>query len=260
MSGHQYPGLNLAKSNERTMRQITANTGELQAPLKGVFAIVGCDGTGKTVLTRDLKINLGRGNRTVRRYLGLVSGETGDKIKSLPFIGVRLEDNLHKKANRALDMDKKLPGTGTALIMYLFSLWRVAQLLRVRRLSRRGVQVITDRYPQAQIPGFHYDGPGLTVGRTSNWLVRKLAVGEQRMYEWMATQRPSLVIRLSIDADTAHSRKLDHDLAELRDKIAVMRRLDFNGATVCEIDAATPYENVLGSALAAIKKASQPPP
>ena len=242
------------------MLQATTRSNELHIPLAGVFAVIGCDGSGKTTLTRDLAQSLGNTRSAKRRYLGLVSGEMGDKIKSLPIIGVWLEEHLHRKANRALDMKKDLPGVGTALLMYLFSLWRVAQILQVRRLSRRGVQVIADRYPQAEIPGFHYDGPGLTVGRTSNWLVRKLAVGEQRMYEWMATQRPSLVIRLSIDADTAHSRKLDHDLAELRDKIAVMRRLDFNGATVCEIDAATPYENVLGSALAAIKKASQPPP
>ena len=240
------------------MPQISTHHSEPPTLLKGVFAVVGCDGTGKTMLTHDLQEKLRAQAPTERRYLGLVSGEMGDKIKNLPFLGVRLENNLHRKANRALDMEKKLPGTGTALIMYLFSLWRALLLLQVRRLSRRGVQVITDRYPQAQIPGFHYDGPGLTVGRTSSWLVRKLALGEQKIYEWMAKQQPALVIRLNIDEDTAHSRKLDHDIEELRDKISVMPRLDFNGARVCEIDAATPYPQVLESALQAIDEASQP--
>jgi hypothetical protein len=233
-----------------------AHNGAPPTPLKGVFAVVGCDGTGKTMLTHDLRTRLNASAPTKRRYLGLVSGEMGDKIKELPFIGVRLENNLHRKANRALDMEKKLPGTGTALIMYLFSLWRALLLLRVRRLSRRGVRVITDRYPQAQIPGFHYDGPGLTELRTSNWLVRKLAQGEQTIYEWMAAQQPTLVIRLTIDETTAHARKLDHDIEELRDKIAVMPRLDYNGAPVHEIDAAIPYQQVLENALQAIKQAS----
>ena len=153
------------------INQVTA----LSVPLAGVFAVVGCDGTGKTTLTHDLQNCLRGKGLTERCYLGLVSGEMGDKIKGLPFIGVRLENNLHKKANRALDMEKKLPGTGTALIMYLLSLWRASLMLRVIRLSRRRVKVITDRYPQVEIPGFHYDGPGLTVSRTNNWLVRKLA-------------------------------------------------------------------------------------
>ena len=143
--------------------------------LPEVFAIVGCDGTGKSTLTLDLTERLRSKGRVKRIYLGLVSGEMGDKIKGLPFIGVRLESNLHKKANRALDMEKKLPGIGTALIMYALSLWRGSLMLRVIRLSRRQVKVITDRYPQAEIPGFHYDGPGLEAGGTSNRLVRMLA-------------------------------------------------------------------------------------
>ena len=220
--------------------------------LVGVFAVVGCDGTGKSTLTRDLVTELRAQGPAKRRYLGLVSGEVGDKIKGLPFIGVRLEDNLHRKANRALDMEKPLPGVGTAIIMYLFSIWRSFLLHRVIRLSRRGVKVIADRYPQVEIPGFHYDGPGLTEARTSNWLVSKLAAREQKMYLWMARYKPSLVIRLNIDVESAFARKPDHDIAELQDKIATMPLLKFRGAKVCEIDATIPYQDVLATALAAI--------
>jgi thymidylate kinase len=233
------------------------NTNNLPVRLDGVFAVVGCDGTGKTTLTADLLANLKKRGPTKRRYLGLISGEMGDKIKDLPFIGVRLENNLHKKANRALDMEKKLPGVGSSLIMYLLSLWRSLLMLGVIRLSRRGVLVITDRYPQVEIPGFHYDGPGLTVSRTDNWLVRKLAEREHRLYEWMAGKKPALVIRLNINAEAAHARKPDHDIDELRDKISVMARLKFNGAQVCDIDTTAPYPEVLAAALQAINQAHQ---
>jgi thymidylate kinase len=224
-----------------------------------VLAVVGCDGTGKSTLATDL-LNVLRGSGAVeRRYLGLVSGEMGDKIKRLPWIGIRFERYLAGKATRALDMGQKLPGTGTALVMYLFSLWRAAQLRGVLRLSRKGVLVITDRYPQAEIPGFHYDGPGLTANRSDNWLVRKLAAREQDLYEWMARQKPALVIRLDIDADTAHARKRDHGLAELRDKVSVMSRLHFNGARVLDLDARAPYPQVLDAALQAINTAIDAP-
>ena len=225
--------------------------------LPGVFAVVGCDGTGKSTLTRDLVRELRLRGPAQRRYMGLVSGEVGDKIKELPFIGVRLEDNLHTKANRALDMEKPLPGLGTSIIMYLFSIWRSLLLRRVIRDSRRGVKVIADRYPQVEIPGFHYDGPGLTEARTSNWLVRILAAREQKMYLWMAQFKPALVIRLEIDVDSAFERKPDHDIDELRDKIATMPLLAFGGAEVCEIDATVPYKDVLAAALAAIDSSEQ---
>jgi hypothetical protein len=239
------------------MPELTTQSTELPVPLAGVFAVVGCDGTGKSRLTHDLRGRLRDKGPAERRYLGLVSGEMGDKIKDLPFIGVRLENHLHKKANRALDMEKKLPGVGTALIMYMLSLWRASLMLGIIRLSRRHVKVITDRYPQVEIPGFHYDGPGLTVNRTDNWLVRNLAQREQRLYEWMAQHKPALVIRLNIDAAAAHARKPDHGMDELHDKISVMGRLNFNGARVLEIDATMPYAQVLETALEAINQAPQ---
>jgi thymidylate kinase len=237
---------------ESTTRSLTRDS-----TLTGVYAIIGCDGTGKSTLARDLLISLRKTGPVRRRYMGLISGEAADKIKDLPFIGVRLERNLQRKRDRALDMEKQLPGTGTALIMYLLSLWRAILLLRVRWLSRRGVQIIADRYPQAEIPGFHYDGPGLAAGRTDTWFVRMLAKREQKMYEWMALHKPALIIRLNIDAEAALARKPDHNISELRDKISVIPLLTFNGARVHDIDATIPYAQVLESALQAISQARE---
>ena len=223
--------------------------------LTGVIAVVGCDGTGKSTLTADLLAYLQSKGVAERRYLGLVSGEMGDKIKLLPIFGVWLEQHLSAKAQRAQDMKQKLPGTGTAIIMYILSLWRVRQLKLVMHLSQRGVLVIADRYPQAEIAGFRYDGPGITVTSEDNWLLRKLAARELKLYQWMAQQKPALIIRLNIDAETAHSRKPDHSLAELRDKISVMPRLNFNGTKLVDIDARAPYSEVLANTLKAVKSA-----
>lgn len=220
--------------------------------LTGVVAIVGCDGTGKSTLSADLLESLGLNGPVERHYLGLVSGEMGNKIKNLPIIGFRLERYLANKATLAQDMKRKLPGIGTAILMYLLSLWRLLQLRRVMRLSRRGVLVIADRYPQSEISGFHYDGPGLDANRSTNRLVRLLAWREQKLYDWMSRQIPALVIRLNIDAETAHARKPDHSFEELRDKISVMPLLQFHGAKILELDACAPYPKVLEAALQAI--------
>lgn len=226
--------------------------GEPPALLAGVIAIVGCDGTGKSTLAADLLADLQAQGPAERRYLGLISGEMGDKIKHLPFIGVRLERYLAGKAQRAQDLKQKLPGTGTALVMHLLSWWRVTQLRRVMRLARDGVRVIVDRYPQAEIPGFRYDGPGFTAAPGQSWFLRRLVGREQKLYAWMARHRPALVIRLNIDAETAHVRKPDHSFSELRDKIAIMPRLTYNGARVVDIDTRVPYLQVLAAARQAL--------
>jgi len=229
-------------------------------PVAGLIAVVGCDGTGKSTLTHDLVKRLSNDGTAVRRYLGLVSGETGDKIKRLPLIGPRLERRLAAKAAHAQDMKNKLPNAWGALVMYGLSLWRAAHLRRVVRLAARGVLVITDRYPQAEIPGFRYDGPGLGMARSQKWLVSKLAAREQRLYERMAMIRPSLVIKLDIDLATAQGRKPDHGTAELTDKIAVMRRLRFNGAPIFDLDTRAPYADVFEKALRAVTATVAPLP
>lgn len=227
----------------------------LPVSLPGVVAIVGCDGTGKSTLVHDLVGRLGKQRPTVRRYMGLVSGETGDKIKRLPLIGPRLESYLAAKARRAQNMKKKLPGTFTALVMYQFSIWRMYQLRKLRRLSEKGVVIIADRYPQNEIAGFDYDGPGLSSKRTSSRFVRWLAIREQEMYDRMALVRPSLVLRLMIEPDVAHARKPDHPIEELRDKVATLPLIRYNGSALREIDASMPYPAVLDAALTAIGEA-----
>lgn len=232
-----------------------AFAGGLHTTLAGVVAVVGCDGSGKTRLVADLVSALRKKQLVERRYMGLVSGETGDKIRQLPFIGNSFERYLSAKVRRAQDMEQKLPGSFSAIVMYLFSLWRAVQLLRLKRRARSGVLIIAERYPQAEIPGFHYDGPGLVMDRTNRWFVQKLARREQKMYERMAEQKPSLVIRLVVDLESAFARKPDHPLSELRNKIETMPRITYNGAHIFEIDSRLPYAEVLQTALRGIEAA-----
>lgn len=225
---------------------------EVHAILPGVVAVVGCDGTGKSTLSADLLARLRARGPAQRFYLGLVSGEVGDKIKSLPLVGPRLERYLAGKASRAQDMRQQIPGHATAIVMYLMSLWRLHRFRRMLALASQGVVVITDRFPQAEVPGFHYDGPGLWAARGQSRLMGWLATRELRVYRWMVAHLPALVIRLNIDVETARARKPDHDQAELSDKIAVAPRLTFHGAHIVDIDAREPYVQVRDSALRAI--------
>lgn len=220
--------------------------------IPGLIAVVGCDGTGKSTLTADLVKQLKKHWVTERRYLGLVSGEDGDKIKRLPLVGVWLERRLATKSSKTQSMSTKSPALWAALIMFGFSLRRRANLRKAICLAQSGVLVISDRYPQADVSGFHYDGPGIGVERVEEGVKRHLAERERLLYQQMALLRPELIIRLDIDIDTAFSRKPDHDYEELRDKIAIMTKIGYNGSRVLELDSRAPDCEVLDKALEAV--------
>lgn len=224
--------------------------------LSRVIAIIGSDGSGKSTLSQDLLAHfqsLQQQQNVELIYLGQSSGNIAIWIKSIPFIGGVFGRFLEKKAARSHEKKESPPDNATVIVIYLLSLWRAHKFRRMLSLSKQGNVVLTDRYPQAQILGFHFDGPGLTADHASSLLGKKLAAREYRLYQWMASHRPSLVIRLNIDAETAHARKPDHKLSSLRAKTEAIPKLHFNGAKILDLSSLDPYQLVLENA----KRASE---
>lgn len=217
--------------------------------LPRVIAVVGCDGSGKSTLTTDLVARLGEQKKVAFFYLGQSSGNIAAAIRRLPLIGAPFGRYLARKAERAHGGEKTGPDSLTALVIYLLSQWRAHKFRRMLRHGRRNVIVVCDRFPQAEVPGFYFDGPGLAGLHPTGWLARKLAARELRLYQWMACHVPALVIRLNIDAETAHARKPDHKLPMLRAKTSVIPTLHFNGARILDLDGRDPYAQVLDAAL-----------
>lgn len=220
-----------------------------------VIALTGCDGSGKSTLATDLVAHLRQQGPTELLYLGQSSGRIGDWIRTLPVIGSPLSRYLIRKSERVHDRRSAPPGSVTALAIYLLSRWRTHKFRRMLAMCRRGVLVITDRYPQAEVPGFRFDGPQLAKTSGGNWLVRRLASHEKQLYQWMAASIPLLVIRLNVDAETAHARKPDHKLSALREKIAVWPHLEFNGARILDLDAKEQASVILDKSLHAVRAA-----
>jgi thymidylate kinase len=225
-----------------------------------VVALTGCDGSGKSTLQADLVAQLREHGPTEALYLGQSSGRIGEWIATLPVIGPSMNRYLVGKSDKVHDRPSAPPGNVTALAIYLLSRWRAHKFRRMLAMASRGVLVVTDRYPQSEKPGFNFDGPQLAKTEGGNWWVRRLRASERRLYEWMATSVPMLVIRLNVDAETAHARKPDHKLASLREKIAGWPHLKFNGAPILDLDAREEAGAVLNSSLHAIRAALQVSP
>ncbi|BCK77390.1 hypothetical protein AA0242T_2826 [Acetobacter aceti NRIC 0242] len=214
-----------------------------KASLAPLVALIGCDGAGKTAISSEISAQLNQIRPTRTFYLGLGSGDLGRRIGTIPLIGPALEKLLTGKARKTRSKGEKIPGLVTALVVYGFSLLRYRRFLKMQNTRKHGIAVITDRYPQTEIPAFH-DGPGLSAGRPGNRLVAALARSELRLYQKMTTIKPNLVIRLDVDPQTALNRKPDHDLATLIAKAATTQKLTFGGAPIVTIDARSPYEQV----------------
>ena len=178
----------------------------------------------------------------------------GEKLKQLPLVGRTLERTLAGKAKQARTRGAKIPGLPTAVVVYAFSLARLRRFRRMLAMRRAGVTVITDRYPQIEVPGF-YDGPGLSAARSGSRLVAALARRERRMYDWMASFRPDLVIRLNVDLETAFARKPDHKYDLLRQKVDATAGLTFSGARIVDLDSRRAYRDVHADAASVVRAA-----
>ncbi len=221
---------------------------ERLAPL---IALVGCDGSGKSTLAADLEAVIASDAPVARCYLGLGSGELGLRIKRWPLVGPAVERYLSRKAGQTRDKSKTVPGVATALVVFAFSLLRYRRFRHALALRQKGVTVITDRYPQIEVPGMH-DGPGLSAAAAGSATVAWLARRERRMYERMASFHPDVVLRLNVDAETALARKPDHKAGLLAAKIAAAPLLRFDGAPMVDIDARQNYDTVRATVLASV--------
>jgi len=229
------------------------NTPIINHTVVRVIAIVGCDGSGKSTLATSLVNNLASQIPTELFYLGQSSGRIGEWIGRLPIIGLPFSRYLRAKADCVHERPSAAPDNITALVIYLLSCWRAYKFRKMLARSQQGHLLITDRYPQAEVPGFHFDGPQLAKTVGGSWWVQTLRKRELKLYHWMASYLPLLLIRLDIDEQTAFSRKPDHKLSVLHEKVTVTPHLIFNGAKILELDGRESVDTILSKSLSTIR-------
>ncbi|MEO3992070.1 nucleoside/nucleotide kinase family protein [Pseudocitrobacter cyperus] len=229
------------------------NTRKINPPFVRVIAIVGCDGSGKSTLATALVNHLAEKIPTQLLYLGQSSGRIGEWITKLPIIGAPFGRYLRGKAAKVHDSPSLPPGNVSAFVIFLLSCWRAWKFRKMLQKSRQGYLLVTDRYPQVEVPGFRFDGPQLAKTVGGNRWVCLLRKWELSLYRWMASYIPLLLIRLGIDEQTAFSRKPDHSLVALHEKTTVIPLLNFNGATILELDGRQPADFIFSESLRSIQ-------
>lgn len=225
--------------------------------LAPLIAVVGSDGSGKSTLSADLLAHVQNTRTAESGYLGLGSGEQGRRIGRWPVIGPALHRFLDGIADRLREPDEPIPGYLAARYALNKSRKRRAKFDGLLAKRRAGITIVTDRYPQVEVPGLH-DGP-ILAGSATNARLTAMQAEEHALYAEMAAFIPTLVIRLHVDVDTVMARKPDHDRTLITRKVETVPDLMFNGAPIVDIDATIPYDEELAIATAAVDRALAAP-
>jgi thymidylate kinase len=218
-----------------------------------LIAIIGSDGSGKSTVCEHLVAHLKKYGDVERVHLGKQAGNVGRALIKLPIIGGYFDKSIkHNTVKHAKSDLGPLP----ALVVMAFVIRRLLRFRRMLAYRARGLIVLTDRFPQVQIPGA-YDGTVLRENPSQNRFVEWLARCERAAFQWMAAHKPDLVIKLNVDVDVACARKPDHNPQALAIKIAVTPLLTFEGAKIIDIDANRPLDEVFSAAEKAVSEFMQ---
>lgn len=142
----------------------------MQSITPPLIAVIGSDGSGKSTVCEHLITVVEKYGAAERVHLGKQAGNVGRSVTKLPLMG----KSLHKTIERnQVKTAKKLRGPVPALVITAFVARRLLRFRHMLACRRRGLIVLTDRYPQDQIHGA-YDGtvfpPNIEGGRFVSWL------------------------------------------------------------------------------------------
>jgi len=251
--------------NRRSLRR--AVPGRRLLPAGGILvAFVGADGSGKSTVVDATSRRLASKLDVLRLYMG--SGDGPVSLLRSPLrplaraVDRRRRDPPGERDGAAMTSGES-PGTPRRDPNLIFAgrvLWALSlarekrhRLALAWRARNRGLVVIADRYPQAQIEGFS-DGPLLRAHALQGGaLLRRAASMEETPYRLAARQPPDLIVRLRVTPRVAVSRKPEMTEEEIARRDAAIAALAWAPATtVVDVDADRPLDEVLRDVLAAL--------
>jgi hypothetical protein len=215
-----------------------------------VVAVVAVDGAGKSTLVRGLRDWLGPEVDVLPLYFGTGDGRPSWFLLPLkllvPLVSVLLPRK--PKGSSHGTVTDSAPGLAYSILLAIWAVVLAAEkrlkLRTAQRAASRGMVVITDRFPQDEIPDFN-DGPLLPrLRRVPAWLLAYEASAYALAREW----RPDLVIKLVASPELIAAREPTMDPGVVRERVAGVEKLRFGGAPITSICAARPAADVLRAA------------
>lgn len=230
----------LGLSNYSASRRISPSGGI-------VVAILGCDGAGKSTTLDYIKKEFGKKIDVVSIYFGSGDGSSSLLRKPMKLVARKVGGKgtghaVEKEYAENKKITFKARMYSLAKIIWAITLANEKKTKRRQMIKARnnGLLVLTDRYPQSNIPGAS-DGPLLDRYMEGKGLLKKIAVWERKVYESFSVNGPDLAIKLVVPTEVAIERKPEMTPEEIENKKRIV--LDMNTAehTVI-IDTSAPFE------------------
>ncbi|HEU4641452.1 MAG TPA: sulfotransferase [Gemmatimonadaceae bacterium] len=228
-----------------------------------LVALMGSDGSGKSTVVRDVSALFATKVDVFRVYFGSGDGPTSlvrwplrllwravrpgtSRAKENGAPGVVRHGGNGAKSATGAKGDGLLLSLGRMSWGLALSSEKSRRLRAAWRARNRGMIVVADRYPQAQVLGFN-DGPLLSrYAQHSSPLLRWIARHEAAPYHWAERYPPDLVIRLNVTPAVAVERKPEMSVAEVERRTRAVRSIALPPQTqVVDIDADRPIGEVV---------------
>ncbi len=230
-----------------------------------IIAVLGSDGSGKSTVAAEVTRELSRKVAVMRLYMG--SGDGSSSLLRWPLDLVsryvsRTGENRVRQAEQKPGVPEKRPAwTLRKVLGGIFHLaWALAlarekrtKLKRAWRARRKGILVVCDRFPQADVEGYN-DGPLLGhLSQSRLPFLRWLGFWERSSYARTALYPPDLVLRLLGPVEVLARRRPEMDPARIHKKQDGIRAVRFPRSTsVVDIDAGQSLEKVVARAMSAV--------
>ena len=219
-----------------------------------VVAILGCDGAGKSTTLSYIKKEFNKKLDVVSIYFGSGDGSSSLLRKPMKLVARKVGGKGVGHAVEKEYAEKKKVSLKSRLYSIAKVLWAVTlakekktkqkQMVKARN---NGLLVLTDRYPQSDMPGAS-DGPLLSRYQSSNGLMKRISDWEQKIYESFSVNAPDLTIKLMVPTDVAIARKPEMTAEEIENKKNIVMGMDISEHTAV-IDTSRPFEITRGEVM-----------
>lgn len=219
-----------------------------------VVAILGCDGAGKSTTLAYVKKEFSKKLDVVSIYFG--SGDGSSSLLRKPMklvakkvggkgVGHAVEKEYAEKKNVSL---KSRLYSG-AKVMWAVTLANEKKTKQRQMVKARnnGLLVLTDRYPQSNMPGAS-DGPLLFRYQNETGILKMISDWEQKVYESFSINAPDLAIKLMVPTNIAIARKPEMTVEEIENKKSIVMGMDISEHTAV-IDTSRPFEITRGEVM-----------
>jgi thymidylate kinase len=219
-----------------------------------VVAILGCDGAGKSTTLSYIKKEFNKKLDVVSIYFGSGDGSSSLLRKPMKLVAQKVGGKGVGHAVEKEYEEKKKVSLKSRLYSVAKVLWAVT-LAKEKKTKQRqmvkarnnGLLVLTDRYPQSNMPGAS-DGPLLSRYQNGKGILKRISDWEQRIYESFSVNAPDLTIKLMVPTDVAIARKPEMTVEEIDNKKGIVMGMNISEHTAV-IDTSRPFEITRGEVM-----------